>query len=102
MTGFTVVFFLILSAGSIVVMATRNLPTRQQPTPKRVLRRRNAPTTDPTRLAKKPNAVPAQSSICAACHGRQRRIRQIQHEQQMLVTLWLYMLRQPPPPAPDV
>ena len=102
MTGFTVVFFLILLALSVVVISTRDMPARQQSTPKRVLRRRAAPTTNPTRLATKPNAVPAQSSICTACHASQRRIRQIQYEQRMLVALVLFTLRQPTPPAPDV
>ena len=103
MTGFTIVISIIVIALSIATIATRNLPTRRrQPAPKRVLRRRAAPTTNPTRLATKPHAAPAKPSICTACHGRQRRLRQIQHEQQMLVALWLFMLRQPTPPATDV
>ena len=102
MTGLTIVISIIVIALSVVVISTRGTSDHQQPTPKRVLRRRAAPTTNPTRLATKPNAVPAKPSICAACHGRQRRLRQIQHEQQMLVALWLFMLRQHTPPAPEV
>ena len=102
MDGFQAMGVLILLALSIVVILTRDMPARQQPTPKRVLRRRAAPTTNPIRLATKPSAAPAKPGICAACHASQRRIRQIQYEQQMLVALWLFILRQPIPPAPDV
>ena len=102
MNGFTIMISLIVIALSIATIATRGTSARQQSTPKRVLRRRAAPTTNPTRLATKPNAVPAKPSICAACHGRQRRLRQIQHEQQMLVALWLFVLHQPTPPAPAI
>ena len=80
MTGFTVVFFLILSALSIVVISTRNLPTRRQPAP------------PPPRTLRRPHKARQRAYY-------QRRIRHIQREHLLFV---LFVLRHPTPPAPDV
>ena len=81
MTGFMVVFFLILSALSIVVMATRSTSTRQrQPAP------------PPPRTLRRPHKARQRAYY-------QRRIRHMQREHLLFV---LFMLRQPTPPAPDV
>ena len=81
MTGFMVVFFRILSALSIVVMATRNLPTR-----------RRQPAPPPPRTLRRPHKARQRAYY-------QRRIRHIQREHLLFV---LFVLRQSTPPAPDV
>ena len=95
MTGFTVVFGLIVITLSIATIATRGTSARQQPPPKRVLRRRNALTPNPPpppRTLRRPHKARQRAYY-------QRRIRHIQREHLLFV---LFVLRQPTPPAPDV
>ena len=94
MNGFMVMLALIVITLSIATIATRGTSARQQPTPKRVLHRRNAPTTDPPppRTLRRPHKARQRAYY-------QRRIRHMQREHLLFV---LFVLRQPTPPASDV
>ena len=81
MNGFTIVISLIVIAGSIVVIATRNLPTR-----------RRQPAPPPPRTLRRPHKARQRAYY-------QRRIRHIQREHLLFV---LFVLRHSTPPAPDV
>ena len=81
MTGFQAMGGLILLALSVVVISTRNLPTR---------RRQPAPPSP--RALRRPHKARQRAYY-------QRRIRHIQREHLLFV---LFVLRQSTPPAPDV